>query len=90
MLVELVRNEQGKVIGWTMKGESPEEIDKLGYIRDLTFWGFDSTSIVYAGRSGGDDATNNPGTLKWQQRRYEHPEEYQDLPTDNNQDIIQN
>jgi hypothetical protein len=38
-----------------MEGETPQEIKKLGTIRDIQFFGFDDTAIVYAGRSEGFD-----------------------------------
>jgi hypothetical protein len=70
MIVELLRNEDNKVIGWQMTGESPEEINKLKYIRDLSFWGSGDTAIDYNGRRESDDANNNPGILSWKQRQY--------------------
>jgi hypothetical protein len=71
MLVELLRSEDNKVIGWTMKGENPEEIKKLGYIRDMQFWGLNDTEIVYNGRTESDDANNNPGKLAWIQKGHQ-------------------
>ena len=70
MLVEIIRDEFGRAIGWTMKGEDAEEISKLGTIRDLQFWGLDDTVIVYNGRSESNDAENNPGILKWIQHKH--------------------
>lgn len=69
MLVELIRNENNKVVGWTLQGENPEEISKLGYIRDMQFWGLDETEIVYNGRTDSDDKNGNPGKLAWIQQR---------------------
>ena len=69
MLVEILYSPDGKAIGWSMKGDSPEEIKKLGTIRDLQFWGFDDTAIDYAGRKNSDDENNDPGTLMWRQRK---------------------
>lgn len=70
MLVEILRNEDDHAIGWTLKGENPEEISKLGIIRDLTFWGYDENSIQYNGRKESDDQNNNPGILSWKQKKY--------------------
>ena len=70
MIVELLRDEDNTVIGWTMTGESEEEIDKVRYIRDLSFWGFDETAIEYSGRKNSDDKNRNPGTLSWKQRKH--------------------
>jgi len=69
MKLELIRNNENKVVGWTLEGDSPEEIKKLGYVRDMTFWGFDDTKIVYNGRTNSDDENNNPGILSWIQAR---------------------
>jgi hypothetical protein len=66
MIVDLVYNENGKPIGWTMKGISSEDIKSLGIIRDLQFFGMDETAIKYAGRKDGDDT--NPGILTWKQK----------------------
>ena len=70
MEVEIIKNNQGQAIGWTMKGESKEEISKLAIIRDLQFFGFEDTAIKYDGRKGGNDAIGNPGTLSWMQKRF--------------------
>lgn len=76
MKVDIIRDENGKAIGWNMTGETPEEIKKVGIIRDLQFWGFEETGIVYAGREDGDDKAGNPGTLKWKQRIHAYPEDH--------------
>lgn len=68
MLVELIKHE-GQVIGWSMEGESPEEIKKLGVIRNIQFAGFDDTEIVYSGRKGGN--VTNPGVLSWKQSKHD-------------------
>ena len=65
MLVELIRNDDNHVVGWTLQGENPEEIKKLAYIRDMQFWGYDDTEIVYNGRKESDDKNRNPGILSW-------------------------
>ena len=69
MIVELVRNKEDKVIGWEMKGENKEEINKLCYIRNIQFFGFDDTAITYNGRREGNDKENNPGILSWIQKK---------------------
>jgi hypothetical protein len=68
MLINILKNEAGKSIGWEMSGENPEEIKKLGTIRDLTFWGVDDTVIEYNGRRESNDAEGNPGILTWKQK----------------------
>jgi hypothetical protein len=71
MTVELIKDENGYAIGWTMEGETPQEIKKLGTIRDMQFFGFDDTAIVYAGRSKGSDKDRNAGVLSWKQRKHD-------------------
>lgn len=71
MIVEIIRDENNRPIGWSMQGENKEEISKLGIIRDLQFWGFDDRAIAYNGRKGGDDKTGNPGILSWIQKRFQ-------------------
>lgn len=68
MEVQIIKNDKNHPIGWTMKGETPEEVSKLNSIRNLQFFGFEETRIVYDGREGGDE--HNAGTLTWKQ--YEH------------------
>jgi hypothetical protein len=70
MEVEIIKDNRGQAIGWTMKGENVEEISKLAAIRDLQFFGFGDTAIKYDGRKGGNDAVNDPGKLSWIQRRF--------------------
>ncbi len=69
MIVELIRDEDGRPVGWSITGDTPEEIKKLGIIRDLQFWGTNEYAIDYAGRTNSDDANHNPGTLNWKQKR---------------------
>lgn len=69
MIVQIVKVD-GIVCGYTMKGENKDEIKKLGAIRDLQFFGMDETSLVYKGRSEGNDKTNDPGILEWRQKRF--------------------
>lgn len=69
MKVEIIKNDQGFAIGWSMQGENEQEINKLATIRDLQFFGFDDTAIKYAGRKESDDKNGNPGILSWKQRR---------------------
>jgi hypothetical protein len=70
MNVEIIKNDQGFAVGWSMQGESEEEISKLATIRDLQFFGFDDTAIKYNGRKESNDAEGNPGILSWIQRRF--------------------
>lgn len=68
MNIEIVRDENNKPIGWEMSGENREELDKLCIIRDLQFFGFEETSIKYAGRRESNDSDDNPGKLTWRQK----------------------
>ena len=61
MIVELIKNEKGHVIGYEMKGENPQEIEKLCYIRDMHF----ASTVKYNGRRDSDDKNRNPGILSW-------------------------
>jgi len=70
MNVEIIKNDQGFAVGWSMQGENDEEINKLATIRDLQFFGFDDTAIKYNGRKESNDAEGNPGILSWIQRRF--------------------
>ena len=65
MKVEILRDKKGEPIGYTIKGETPEEILKAGIIRDMYFWRMGEHYPKYSGRSGGDDSKNDPGTLHW-------------------------
>lgn len=67
MLVEIITDEAGQPIGWSMQGEDKQEISKLGLIRDLQFFGLGDTVIRYNGRRESDDANGNPGILSWVQ-----------------------
>lgn len=69
MTVNIVYDKDNRACGWEMTGENPEEIKKLGTIRDLQFWGFDDNAIEYNGRREGDVEKGNPGTLSWTQIR---------------------
>jgi hypothetical protein len=68
MKVEIIKDDKGFAIGWSMQGDNEQEINKLATIRDLQFFGFDDTAIKYAGRKESDDENGNPGILSWKQR----------------------
>lgn len=70
MIVEIITDENGQPIGWSMQGENKEEISKLAIIRDLQFFGFDETNIKYNGRKESDDKNGNPGILSWKQKKH--------------------
>ena len=68
MIIEIIKDDKNHPIGWTMKGENPEEIGKLNTVRNLQFFGFDETRIVYDGRKGG--TVRDAGTLTWKQHKH--------------------
>lgn len=68
MNVEIITDDAGQPIGWSMQGEDKVEVNKLAIIRDLQFFGMDDTAIRYAGRKDGNDAEGDPGILSWKQR----------------------
>lgn len=67
MTVEIVYDKDNRACGWEMTGENPEEIKKLGIIRDLQFFGVGDTAIEYNGRRGKNSDPGNPGILSWTQ-----------------------
>lgn len=67
MKVELIKVD-GKAVGWTIKGETNEEKQIVNAIRDLSFWGFDETRIIYNGRT--DYTEDSAGKLHWIQKKY--------------------
>lgn len=69
MNITIIYDPNNNPIGWEMSGENQEEIKKLAIIRDLQFFGYDSTAIKYNGRKQSDDKNGNPGILSWIQRR---------------------
>ena len=70
MIVNIIKDKDNQPVGWTMEGETREEINKLIDIRNLQFFGNDETSIKYQGRTGGNDKDFNPGILSWVQERF--------------------
>jgi len=48
-MVQLVRNENNRIIGWEMRPTTPEEQEIAGAIRDMQFFGFDENKPVYNG-----------------------------------------
>lgn len=70
MIVEIIKDVNGQPIGWSMQGESKEELNKLIDIRNLQFMGFEETAIEYAGRRESNDKEFNPGILSWKQSKH--------------------
>ena len=68
MLVEIITDDKGHPIGWSLQGEDKIEVGKLAIIRDLEFFGIDETEIEYNGRSGNLSDHEDPGILYWRQK----------------------
>jgi hypothetical protein len=68
MLVEIITDEKGHPIGWSLQGEDKVEANKLAIIRDLQFFGIEDTEIEYNGRSGNLADSDDPGILYWKQK----------------------
>jgi hypothetical protein len=49
MKVEIVKSETGAPIGWNIIRESEEDDNTLAVIRNLSFFGFNDTKIMYDG-----------------------------------------
>lgn len=80
MIVELEKNAERQTIGWSMKGDTPDEILKLNAIRNLNFFG---DKISYNGRRDSDDQNNNAGTLSWTTVQSQIRKKMQDKIKDN-------
>jgi hypothetical protein len=49
MKVEIVKSETGAPIGWNIIRESEDDDNTLAAMRNLAFFGFDETKIMYDG-----------------------------------------
>jgi len=49
MKIEIIKDVQGKPIGWDIVPETKEDDVTIATMRDLTFFGFDDTAIKYKG-----------------------------------------
>lgn len=70
MLVEIITDDKGHPIGWSLQGEDKIEVGKLAIIRDLQFFGFNETEIDYAGRNSNLADSDDPGILYWKQKQF--------------------
>jgi len=48
-MIKLIKNKENKVVGWEMCPTTEEEQVIAAYVRDLQFFGFEETEIVYDG-----------------------------------------
>lgn len=70
MKLEILEDENGSAIGWSMSGENPEEVKKLATVRNLQFFGFNETHVKYDGRTGEHGDVDNPMILNWRQKEH--------------------
>ena len=66
-----IKYKDGSPIGWSIKGETEEEKNKINTIRNLQFFGMDDTKIVYDGRTESDDKNNDVGRLHYIQKGHQ-------------------
>lgn len=73
-MVSLIKDENGKAIGWKMNPTTEEEQIIAGTIRDLQFFGFDDTYPEYNGLELiNPEKGKTHGNLKqisWLQKKY--------------------
>jgi hypothetical protein len=62
MQIELVKNEAGKTVGWTIIGETEEDKLRLGSMRNLLFFGMYDNVVEYDGMTS--DPEDNDYVLK--------------------------
>lgn len=70
MKVEIKYDEFNNPIGYEMSGENQEEVLKLNTIRNMQFFGFGDTALVYNGRTHGSNDNSNAGTLHYIQKKH--------------------
>lgn len=49
MKIELIKNDEGNPIGWSIIPETSEDDNTIATMRDLQFFGMDDTAIEYDG-----------------------------------------
>lgn len=71
MKVSLIKKD-GKTVGYEMQPETHEDKLILGSIRQMQFWGFDSTKLVYAGISTAnlEDGREYVNRISWVQEKH--------------------
>jgi len=73
MKIELIYHDKYP-IGWKMIPQDKEDDHTIAIVRDLQFFGFDSTNIEYAGLVLKDDAIGkqegNVAELSWKQNMF--------------------
>jgi predicted N-acetyltransferase YhbS len=56
MRIELIKDERGRNVGYKIIAETSADTPDIEQVRDLHFWGFGDTKIVYDGRKSEDDS----------------------------------
>jgi hypothetical protein len=73
-MVTLIKNEEGKSIGWKFSPITDEEQLLVGTIRDLQFFGLGDTSIKYNGleliEPENGKEIGNIKSVSWIQKKY--------------------
>lgn len=72
-MVNLIKDDAGCIIGWSMTPSNKKEQAIVASIRDLQFFGYDDTQIVYGGLKLIDEdkgkSTGNIQSLSWIQKK---------------------
>lgn len=73
-MIHLIKDLNGKSIGWELKPTTKEEQEIVAIIRDLQFFGYDDTKIVYDGLTLLDESKGkelyNIESLTWIQKKH--------------------
>jgi len=76
-VVHLIKDKQGKTIGWEFKPITEEEQSIAAKVRDLQFFGFDDTAIAYNGIKLIDPEKGkqlgNIKSISWLQKKHHKP-----------------
>ena len=75
-MVRIIKNSEGKPIGWEMCPQTEEEHETVAIIRDLQFFGLDETYPSYDGLELIDPdkgkCTGNIKRISWLMRKYQN------------------
>ena len=75
-MVHIIKNSEGKPIGWEMCPQTEEEHETVAIIRDLQFFGLDETYPSYNGLELIDPdkgkCTGNIKRISWLMRKYQN------------------
>lgn len=75
-MVHIIKNSEGKPIGWEMCPQTEEEHETVAIIRDLQFFGLDETYPSYNGLELIDPdkgkCTGNIKKISWLMRKYQN------------------